>query len=564
MAEQPDQDTEPAETEPGTQSPPRNPFRAGAERRADPVVFWTALILITIFCVLGGVFPDAVDSIGGTALNWLIAKFGWFFILMVAVFVTFTIVLALSRYGRIPLGKSGERPEFGTVSWIALMFGAGMGVGLVFYGVAEPISHLTDPPPGSGVDAGSDDAMRTAMQYSFFHWGIQPWAIYSVVALALAYSTYRKGRGNLLSSPFTPVLGDPNRAWGKVINIFAIVVTKFGTATSLGLAGLEIAAGLSYVFGWSPSNNTAIIVMLVMTAIFVIAAISGVERGMKWASNINLVLAFVFMLFVFIAGPTVLILDSLTRSTGDYLFNYLTMTFHTAAYQSGALSWLSDWTIFYWAWWISWALHVGTFLARVSKGRTIRQFVAGVVVAPTIGSMVWFAILGGSGMHLQQTGQENISAAQDEGGEAAALFSMLSAYPIFTATGVVAILLVAVFFITGADTGAIVLGMLSSYGIPEPRRAISVVWGLSTTAVAIVLVYVGGLDAIRTFVILAASPFTIIMALMAVSFLADLRRDPLRQETNPPVRQHAPDPAEDSTSEDPSEAATKRRLYGRP
>jgi choline-glycine betaine transporter len=266
---------------------------------------------------------------------------------------------------------------------------------------------------------------------------------------------------------------------------------------------------------------------------------------MKWASNINLVLAFLLMLFVFAAGPTVLILNELTRSTGDYLFNFLTMTFHTAGFgHNGTLSWLSNWTIFYWAWWVSWALHVGTFLARVSRGRTIRQFVAGVVVVPTLGSMVWFSVLGGAGMHLQLSGKQNIAAAQAQGGEASALFSMLAAYPIFTATGILAIILVAIFFITGADTGAMVLGMLSSHGVPEPRKSVSIIWGAMTGVVAIVLILVGGLDAIQTFVILAASPFIVVMGLMAMSFFKDLRHDPLRLQINPPVRQHAPDPTE--------------------
>ena len=530
---------------PSTRS--RNPFSARADKPVDPVVFCVALGLILIFVILGAVFPDATGRIADSALNWVLANFGWVFILAVAGFVAFTLFLSVSRYGRIPLGKAGDKPEFSTWSWIALMFGGGMGVGLVFFGVAEPISHLMEPPPDAEVHAGSMDAARTAMQYSFFHWGIQPWAIYSVVGLALAYSTYRRGRGNLLSAPFAPILGNPENAWGKIINIFAIVVTKFGSGTSLGLAGLEIAAGVSYVFGIKPNNTTTVLIILVMTVIFVITAITGVAKGMKHASNLNLILAFVLMLFVLAVGPTVFILNAFARSSGDYLSNFITMTFHTAGFgNKGSLSWLSDWTIFYWAWWISWALHVGTFLARVSRGRTIRQFVAGAVIIPSIGGMVWFAIIGGAGLNLQLTGQQDIAAAQDRGGEAAAFFSMLQAYPGFTFTGILAIILVAIFFITGADTGAIVLGTLSSHGIAEPRRLVSAIWGVSTAAVAIVLILVGGLDAIETFVILAASPFMIVMALMAVSFFIDLRHDPLRQQINPPVRQHAPDLFESS------------------
>jgi len=552
-----------AEVEPEEHRKTRNLFSTHAVKPVDPLIFCVALGLILVFVVLGAIYPDETGSIATTALNWVIAKFGWLFILAVAFFVAFTLFLALSRYGRIPLGKAGEKPEFATISWIALMFGGGMGVGLVFFGVAEPISHLTSPPPGEGVKSGSLDAARVALQYSFFHWGIQPWAIYSVVGLALAYSTYRMGRGNLLSSPFTPMLGNPENLGGKIINIFAIVVTKFGSGTSLGLAGLEIAAGISYVFGIKPTNTVTVWVILIMTALFVVTAISGVAKGMKYASNLNLALASVLMMFILAVGPTVFILNVFGRSTGDYLTNFITMTFHTAGFSgSDTVSWLSQWTIFYWAWWISWALHVGTFLARVSRGRTIREFVACAVVAPTLGSFVWFAIIGGAGLQQQLTGQTDIAGAQADGGEAAAFFSMLQGYPWFTATGILAIGLVAIFFITGADTGAIVLGTLSSHGIDEPRRLISAIWGSSTAAVAIVLILVGGIDAIQTFVILAATPFMLIMGAMAIVFFMELRHDPLRQSINPPVRQHAPDLAGNDAGDEEAAADDGTTISG--
>ncbi|WP_182359115.1 BCCT family transporter [Tomitella gaofuii] len=555
--------------EPTQAREPRNPFSSKGPKAIDPVVFWIALGLILVFVVLGAVFPDETGRVAGTALDWVIANLGWAFILAVAGFVTFTLWLALSRYGRIPLGQAGDKPQFSNVSWIALMFAAGMGVGLVFWGVAEPITHMMEPPPDSGVEAGTRGAARVAMQYSFFHWGIQPWAIYGVVGLALAYSTYRKGRGNLLSAPFTPLIGDPENAAGRVINIFAIVVTKFGSATSLGLAGLEIAAGLSYVFGLDASNNVAVISILILTVVFVITAVSGVEKGMKHASNINLVLAFALMMFVLIAGPTVFIFDIFGRSFGDYLWNYIPMTFHTAGFGSEALNgWLSSWTIFYWAWWVSWALHVGTFLARVSKGRTIREFVAGVVIVPALGGMVWFAVFGGAGLKSQLTERNDLWRVMQEtnadggSGPAAALFSLLQEYPWFSVIGTLAIILVAIFFITAADTGAMVLGMLSSRGIPEPRHVISVIWGAMSAAVAIVLLYVGGLDAIETFVILAASPFMLLMIGMAVSFYLDLRHDPLRTQIAPPVRKHAPDPVDTSIEERRRERAEAKRRGG--
>ncbi|MDN5758171.1 MAG: BCCT family transporter [Tomitella sp.] len=528
---------------------PRNPFSSKGPKAIDPVVFWPALVIILVFVVLAAVFPDQTADISSTALDWVITNLGWLFILCVAGFVAFTLLIAFSRYGRIPLGKAGDKPDFSTGSWIALMFGAGMGVGLVFYGVSEPIEHLMKPAPDSGVEPGTMAAAREAIKYSFFHWGIQPWAIYGVVGLALAYSTYRKGRGNLLSAPFTPVIGDPENWIGRLINIFAIVVTKFGSATSLGLAGLEIAAGLSYVFGVDASNTTASITILVLTVIFVITAVSGVEKGMKYASSTNLWLAGLLMLFVLVVGPTVFIFDVFGRSFGDYLIDFIPMTFHTAGFGTEALgSWLGNWTIFYWAWWVSWALHVGTFLARVSKGRTIREFVGGVVIVPALGGMVWFAILGGAGVHSQLSGRTDLwrkmQEAEASGGDgpASALFSLLQEYPWFSVIGTLAIVLVAIFFITGADTGAMVLGMLSSRGVDEPRHVISVIWGVMSAAVAIVLLYVGGLQAIQTFVILAASPFMLIMVGMILSFYKDLRHDPLRQQIGPPVRKHAPDP----------------------
>lgn len=511
------------------------PAADGEERRpvgapVNPFVYWTALGLILAFSIVGIVWTDAVGNLASAALDRLVGMFGWLYILAASGFVAFALFIAGSRYGRIPLGREDERPEFSTISWIAMMFAAGMGVGLIFYGAGEPIAHLTNPPPGTGANSGSVDAARASMRFTFFHWGVHPWGIYSIVGLALAYASYRRGWGNLFSSAFIPLLGQrANSRPGNVINIFAIVVTKFGSATSLGLATLQMAAGISIVFGVASSTLLQLLIILVLTVIFVFTAVSGVARGIKWLSNLNLGLAVVLALFLFAVGPTVFILNVGVRSVGDYLYNLLPMSFHTAAY-GGGQAWLSTWTIFFWAWWISWALHVGTFLARVSRGRTVREFIGGVVLAPTLGSMVWFAILGGAAQHLQLTGQGNLDQAYQQQGVEGTLFATLAQYPLFTVTALVTIILVAVFFITGANAGALVLSILSSYGSTRPKASVVVVWGSLTGLVAAVLLLVGGLRAIETFVILAASPFVLVMIGLCFSLYKGMRDDPLRTQ----------------------------------
>lgn len=499
----------------------------------DPVVFWTALGLILVFVILGAAWPKSVGNVANTALDWLLSNFGWILILASAFFVGFTIYLALSRYGRVPLGRDGEKPEFSTLSWVMMMFSAGMGIGLMFYGVTEPIEHLATPAPGTAAP-GTQEAARQALAYSFFHWGIQPWCIYSVVAIALGYSAYRKGRGNLFSQAFIPLIGKRRAdTWGKAIDVFAIVVTKFGSATSLGLGALEINAGLAVVFGIKPSNAIAIGVMVLLTAIFVLSAVSGIDHGIKWLANLHMVLAGILAFVVFTAGPTVFILNATTRSFGDYLFNFLPMSFRTAAFGGGG-GWLDAWTIFYWAWWVSWALHVGTFLSRISRGRTIREFVIGAVCVPTAISIIWFGVFGGAGLRAQLTGSAHLvsQAAKDE---AYPLFTLLKTYPLFTVTGLLAIVLVGLFFIASANCGAFVLSMLSSRGASHPRNAVIVVWGCMSAVVAAVLLLVGGLGAIQTFVILVASPFMLVMICLCWALLRDLRTDPMFASTAEPA-----------------------------
>ncbi len=503
----------------------------------DKTVFGISAGIIVIVCLLGVLFTDQVADGTGAALNWVTDKFGWLFILGATGFVVFSLVLAFGKYGSIPLSREGEKTEFSTISWIAMMFSAGMGIGLMFFGVYEPVSHMASPPPFVDAEPNSPAAASNAMAYTFFHWGLHPWAIYSVVGLALAYSTYRMGRGNLMSAPFQSIIGKDRiekKGWGKPIDILAIICTKFGSATSLGLGALQIAAGLSLLrtgeFSDDPGVAAPIIIICVLTVGVVFSAASGVSKGIKWLSNTNMVLAALLLVFVFVVGPTVFILDLLPNSIGSYINNLVPMSFHSAVF--GGSDWLASWTIFYWAWWISWTPFVGTFIAKISRGRTIREFVLGVLLVPTAVSILWFVVFGGAGIHQQLAG-EDIAGTGDE---AAGFFAALQNYPFFIGAALIVMLLTAVFFVSGADAGALVLGTLSSYGRKEPWKPLVILWAVLTGAVAAVLLFVGGLGALQTFTILASTPFVLVILGLCVALYVDLRRDPLRQRRSGPVR----------------------------
>ena len=489
---------------------------------ADRTVLVGSAAVALAFVVWGIVDHESLADISGAALDWVIGSFGWIFILTSTGFVALTGFLAVSRFGRIRLGRDDERPEFRTVSWVAMMFSAGMGIGLMFYGVAEPLSHLSSPPMGLA-QPNTQEAARLAMEYSYFHWAFHPWAMYAIVGLALAYFGFRKGRANLISSAFFPLLGKRSEGGtGRPIDTFAIFATLFGSATSLGLGALQINSGLNQLYDLPKSTPMAIGIIALLTIAFIVSAASGVHRGIQFLSNTNMVLAVALLFFLFVVGPSVFILSMFTESVGDYLYELLPMSFRAGAF--GGQEWLSGWTIFYWAWWVSWTPFVGTFIARISRGRTIRQFVLGVVLAPSLVSFVWFSILGGISIDLQLGGFD-LGAALKQGQETA-LFELLRQYPLFTVTALVVIILVALFFISGADAAALVMGILSSRGCKEPRMMVTVFWGVMTGAVAAILLVAGGLDALQTLCILAAFPFLFIMVGVAVSLVKELRKEP--------------------------------------
>ncbi|MEQ8143274.1 BCCT family transporter [Streptomyces sp. OP7] len=496
----------------------------------DRVVFGVTAVLTLAFVLWGAIGTDSLESASASMLGGLMHNGGWGFMLAASGFVVFALWLAASRYGRIHLGAEGEEPEFRTVSWIAMMFSAGMGIGLMFWGVSEPLAHFVTPPPGTS-PADDGDRMATAMATTLFHWTLHPWAIYAVVGLAIAYSTFRRRRRQTVSAVFTPLIGEKhaNGAGGRVIDVLAIIATIFGSAASLGLGALQIGSGVEKL-GWLEKVGTGLLVSIiaVLTVAFVASAVSGVEKGIQWLSNINMVLAVILAVFVFVAGPTVLILDLVPTSIFAYLGDLPELAGRTEiSGGEGVADWLSSWTVFYWAWWISWTPFVGMFIARISRGRTIRQFIGGVILVPSAVSLVWFAIFGGSAMRLQE--QNRLG---DETTPEGRLFAVLQEYPIATATSLLVMVLVGIFFVSGADAASVVMGTLSQKGSLEPSRWAVVFWGVVTGAVAAIMLLVGSgqgdaLTGLQNLTILAAAPFVVVMLLMCVALMRDLRRDPL-------------------------------------
>ncbi|MBB3044719.1 BCCT family transporter [Nocardioides sp. LMS-CY] len=495
----------------------------------DWIVFGVTAAIAIAFLVWGFVSTSSLGDASSSALTWVMEDMGWLFVTASSTFVVFVIWLAASRYGNIPLGRDDEEPEFRTVSWIAMMFSAGMGIGLMFWGVSEPIAHFVTPPPGTG-EPGNPEAVQHAMATTLFHWTLHPWAIYAVVGLAIAYGVYRKGRLQLISAAFEPLIGErAHGAWGKVIDMLAIFATLFGSAASLGLGALQISSGLEIVGGIGEVGNAVLVgIIAVLTAAFILSAVSGVAKGIQWLSNINMVLALALALFLFVVGPTVFMLNLVPTSLGSYLADLPTMAARTGAEGGDTNAWLESWTVFYWAWWISWTPFVGMFIARISRGRTVRQFVAGVLLVPSLVSLVWFCIFGGAAIDLQQTGTDIAGAGG--GVTESQLFTTLEAFPWATLTSVLVMVLVGIFFVSGADAASIVMGTLSERGTQHPTRPTVIFWGVATGAVAAVMLLIGGDDALtglQNITIVAALPFVLVMVGLAVALVKDLRSDPL-------------------------------------
>ena len=515
----------------------------------DWVVFGSAGAIALGFIVWGIVSASSLGTVAEKALGGVLENFSWLYVIAATVFTLFVLVVAFSRFGRIPLGKDGETPQFRTASWISMMFATGMGIGLMFNGVAEPLYFYMSPPPGT-VEGQTPEAATTAMGTALFHWTLYPWAMYAIVGLGMAYGTYRLGRSQLFSSMFTPLFGEraTRGAGGKVINILAILATLFGSACSLGLGALQIGGGFTSS-GLMEDVTSPVLVLIIafLTACFVASAVSGIERGIQYLSNINMVLAVVLAVIVFIGGPTLFILNIIPNAVGGFIADLPQMASRTASSGDESLAeWMSSYTIFYWAWWVSWSPFVGLFIGRISRGRTIRQFVVGVLLVPSVVSLLWFSVFGGGAIGLQ----ERAERAQDTGGMLAQLvdgvpdivtdsilFELLQSLPV---GGVIAmilialsVVLVAIFFVTGADSASIVMGGLSEHGAEEPSRRSVIFWGVATGAVAAIMLLAGGsdrtaaLNGLQNITIVSSLPFVLVMLLLCVAIWKDLSKDPL-------------------------------------
>ncbi|OLT53350.1 BCCT family transporter [Cellulosimicrobium sp. CUA-896] len=484
-------------------------------------MFYPAAGIILLFVLATVLFTDAMSTAMDTLQSDVIGVFGWYYVLIVAAFVVFSLWMGLSRFGDIVLGKDEEEPLFRLPVWFAMLFATGMGIGLVYWGAAEPLSHYVSPKPGV---EGSDAVLaQAAMGQSYLHWGIHAWAIYVVAGLSLAYAIHRKGRPVSIRWALEPILGDRVKGWlGNTIDVIAIVGTVFGVATSLGFGVMQIAAGLGFLDVADPSLGLEIGLIAAITVVATFSVVSGLGKGIKWLSNGNMVLAGVVAVLVLLLGPTLFLLREWVQSLGFYLQNMLRLTFDTTAFQGAVgLEWQSGWTIFYWGWWISWAPFVGVFIARISRGRTVREFVLGTLLVPTIVTTLWFAIFGGSSLYREITAPgsmlEDGAVDQDT-----VLFQLLGDLPFATILSVAAIILIVVFFVTSSDSGSLVVDMLASGGNPNPPTWSRIFWAVLEGLLAIALLLAGGLQALQTAAILIALPFSLVLIGMAVATIKAL------------------------------------------
>ncbi len=498
--------------------------------KGTSTVFPVSLVLAAVFLTYGFVDPKGLAAISSSIQQRLLDTFGWFYLLSVSGFLACTLPLIFSRYGDVRLGQEGDEPEYRLITWFAMLFCAGMGIGLVFWGVAEPSLHYHEPPSGPG---GTPEAARAALRYSFLHWGLHPWAIYTMIGLSLAYIQFRKGRRGLISESCRPILGRwVDSAAGLTIDTLAVIATVFGVATSLGFGAMQINGGLSYLTGMPNTIATQLLLIVAVTVLFMVSAQTGLQRGIKYLSNINLVLALLLLGFLFIVGPTKFLMNVFTSTLGSYLQELPRMSLHLGPFEGGA--WIEDWTLFYWAWWIAWAPFVGTFIARISKGRTVREFALGVLLVPTLFCAFWFSVFGGTAISLEMFDGVAVKEVIDAKGKEVALFTVLDRFPLSALTSTLAIFLIATFFITSADSATFVLGTFTTNGDLNPPNAVKFTWGIIQSLTAGVLLFSGGLKGLQTASILAAFPFAIVMILMIAALFKSLNHE-VRQAHAPPA-----------------------------
>lgn len=484
-----------------------------------PAVFIISTSLLSAIVLIGMFAPSFLGTITASIQSYITDYFGWYYLIVVTCFLLVCFYLFLTPVGRIKLGKNDDKPDFSRGSWLAMLYSAGMGIGLVFYGAAEPISHFAINSPTN--QEGTAQGIKDALRFTFFHWGFHAWAVYAIVGLVIGYFMFRKKEPAVISATLKPVLGD--KVYGKtgtIINVLAILSTVFGVATTLGFGALQINGGLSYLFDIPVSFSIQLVIILIVSVLFILSAVSGLGKGIKILSNTNMVLAFSLLLLVFFIGPSLSNLNLLTDSIGSYLHNLPRMSFRMAPLNPEGRQWINDWTIFYWAWWIAWSPFVGLFIARISKGRTIREFVLNVLLVPSIMSFIWFTIFGGTAIQVETEGTSVSKLNLEQ-----MLFGVFDQLPLGTVMSFIAILIVIIFFITSADSGTFVLGMMSTNGLQNPPNQVKVIWGVMLSAIALVLLNSGGLVGLQNAMIIAALPFSIIMILMTISLFISLNKE---------------------------------------
>ncbi|WP_163971597.1 BCCT family transporter [Oceanobacillus halotolerans] len=496
------------------------------ERRSyKNAVFYVSATVILLLVLVGAIMPVRFGEVANALFNFTTVNFGWFYLIAVFVFVLFLIGLSISKYGKLRLGPAKSRPEYPFFTWIGMLFSAGFGAGLVFWGVAEPMSHFFIT-PFPEVAPQSEEAARVAMQYSFFHWGVSQWSVFAIVGLIIAFLQFRQDKRGLISTAIEPVVG-LNKVVGNTIDSLAVIATVMGVATSLGLGILQMNGGLKNVFDIPNTIWIQMAIAGIMLVTYLISSSTGLNKGIKWLSNLNLGLCLVLLLFVFFAGPTVFILNSFVLGLGDYLTNFVQYSLRLTPYQGG--TWVRDWTIFYWAWAIAWSPFVGAFVARVSRGRTIREFVFGVLVVPPVIACLWIAVFGGTAIFSDLNQGTAIAEAVNED-VAVALFETYGDLPLSTILSLLSILLIYTFLVTSADSATYILGSMSSKGSLNPALFVKILWGILITAIAVVLLLAGGLDALQTASLISALPFTVILLIIVVAFLRMLKKEQAKKE----------------------------------
>ena len=489
----------------------------------NPNVFLSTVAIIVIFLVVVVLAPNSFELITKNLNQWVTDSFSWFYVLSVAIFLILLIYIALSDMGKIKLGPDHSQPNYSNASWFALLFTAGMGIGLMFFGVAEPVMHYVSPPEGAGETI---QAAQQSMRVTFFHWGFHAWAIYTVVGLALAYFAYRHNLPLKIRSALYPIIGEKIYGpIGDVVDTFATIGTVFGVATTLGFGVTQINSGLNYLFGIQQATSTQVILIIVVSTMASMSVFLGLDKGIKRLSELNLILVLTLLLFVFFASSSIYLLQTTIQNAGQYVSNLFAMTFNLYAYQPNG--WIGGWTIMYWAWWISWSPFVGMFIARVSKGRSIREFIVGVLLIPTGFTLIWMGFMGNAALYsiLHEANHSLVVAVQRD--SSVALFAFLHSLPFSSVMSLLATCLVMLFFVTSADSGALVTDYLTAKSENSPIWQ-RLFWTVLMAVLAIVLLLVGGLGALQSATMMSALPVTFIMLLICWGLVKALRLDVIK------------------------------------